>query len=465
MVKKGIFIKGMTCSGCDKIVREQALSVKGVKEAHISHINGEGYVIYDTAKTDIDSILSKIEEKGYEGFLLNEPSQQKKNSWMGYVFALVGIIIIAFFFSKLSEAIQLPQIGQNVGYGLLFVVGLLTGFHCIAMCGGFVVSYTAKDAQEGRKSHLSHVMYGAGKVLSYTIIGAIFGLLGSILVFTPLMRGIVGMLAGLFLIIFGLNMLNVFPFLKKFRLGTPRFISRFTGKHTNSSPLIIGLLNGLMIACGPLQAIYIMAAGTGSMMEGAKLLFVFGLGTLPVMLGFGYLTSIISSKMTHKILKTSGVIVILLGLIMVNRGLALTGTGLDVNSALPTLTQTQAAPVTYSGDVVNGYQEIHMDVLSSGWSPDTLIIRPNIPVKWIINGKQITSCNKAIQVPDLNLAFDIKPGEQTIEFTPTKEGTIHFTCWMGMIQGKFIVTSDASKTTQSQIAAAPQTGGSCGCGG
>lgn len=447
LIKKTILIKGMTCSGCDKIVKEQALSVKGVKEAHISHTNGEGHVVFDPEETDIDTILSKIEEKGYEGFLLDRPVQKQKVHWMGYVFAIVGIIILAFFFSKLSELVPLPQVGQNFGYGLLFVVGLLTGFHCIAMCGGFVVSYTAKDAQDGRKSHLSHIMYGAGKVLSYTIIGAIFGLIGSIFVFTPLMRGVVGMLAGLFLIIFGLNMLNVFPFLRKFRLQTPKFLSKVVGKNESSSPMVIGLLNGLMIACGPLQAIYIMAAGTGSMIEGAKLLFVFGLGTLPVMLGFGYLTSIISSKMTHKILKASGVVVILLGLIMVNRGLALTGKGFDLNSALPTFNSTQGAPVTYSGDVVNGFQEIHMDVLSSGWSPDTFVIRPNIPVKWIINGKQITGCNKAIQVPDLNLAFDIQKGEQTIEFTPTKEGTIYFTCWMGMIQGKFIVVNDVSSTT------------------
>src|SRR5512134_498499 len=46
------------------------------------------------------------------------------------------------------------------------------------------------------------------------------------------------------------------------------------------SPLVIGLLNGLMLGCGPLQAMYIMAAGTGSAQEGATMLFFFGLGTL-----------------------------------------------------------------------------------------------------------------------------------------------------------------------------------------
>ncbi len=97
-----------------------------------------------------------------------------------------------------------------MGYGLLFVVGLLTGFHCISMCGGFVLSYTAKNAQNNKSSYLDHFWYGSGKVISYTIIGAIFGLIGSIIAFTPLMRGIIGVLAGLFLVIFGINMLDIF---------------------------------------------------------------------------------------------------------------------------------------------------------------------------------------------------------------------------------------------------------------
>ena len=170
------------------------------------------------------------------------------------------------------------------------------------MCGGFVVSYTAKNAKEGIKPYKSHCMYGTGKIISYTIIGAGFGLLGSIIVFTPMMRCVAGILAGLFLIIFGLNMFNVFPWLRRIRIKMPSFLNRFVNKESkkHNRPLIIGLLNGLMIACGPLQAIYIMAAGTGSMLEGAKLLFVFALGTLPVMLGFGFLTSFIYPSAGHR---------------------------------------------------------------------------------------------------------------------------------------------------------------------
>ena len=96
-------------------------------------------------------------------------------------------------------------------------------------------------------------------------------------------------------------MLNVFPVLRKIRFKLPaRYRGALSAKQSRSRnrPFVIGLLNGLMIACGPLQAMYVMAAGTGSAIEGAKMLFTFGIGTLPVLLSFGFLTSLISGALT-----------------------------------------------------------------------------------------------------------------------------------------------------------------------
>ena len=74
-----------------------------------------------------------------------------------------------------------------------------------------------------------------------------------------------------------------------------------------------------------------------------------------------------------------------------------------------------------------------------------------MPVKWIINGKEITGCNNAIQVPKYGLNFQIKPGLQTIEFTPTETGTVSWSCWMGMIQGVFIVVDGTADTAKALV--------------
>jgi sulfite exporter TauE/SafE/copper chaperone CopZ len=487
MTKMEFIAEGTTCESCAKVIERQALKVPGVKSVRFDYATETGSVVFDDSQTDIDIILYKIEEKGYSCFILDggkaEPgsnagvsSRRGYGRTLGWVFGLIGIVVALYFITTLVGGVELPAISQNMGYGLLLVVGLLTGFHCIAMCGGFVVSYTAKDAQKGRKSHRSHVSYGVGKVISYTVIGAVFGLVGSIIAFTPLMRGVAGLLAGLFLIVFGLKMLNIFPVLRKFSFRTPGFLNRWVGKNQSSSPLVIGLLNGLMIACGPLQAIYIMAAGTGSWLEGAKLLFVFALGTLPVMLGFGYFASFVSSKMTNKILRISGAIVIILGIVMVNRGLALTGSGYDLNSIVQSVgADGVAGNAVGSADsnvvLLNGYQEIHMDVTRYGYEPNRFVLKKGVPVKWVIDGKELTGCNNAIQVPKLGLTFDIEKGEQTIEFTPTESGTISWSCWMGMIPGSFIVKDDVDVdggvVVQDAVesAPAPQPAGTCGMGG
>jgi len=457
-MKQEFIIEGTTCKSCEKIVIRQTKKVKGVIDVTFSYAKETGTVTFDESKTDIDEILSSIEEKGYSGYIVED---SRKN--YGWMFGIAGLLVIGFFLFRIADGFQMPQITQSMGYGLLFIVGLITGFHCIAMCGGFVVSYTAKNATAGRTSHKSHLYYGVGKMLSYTIIGAAFGLLGSIIAFTPMMRGYAGIFAGIFLLLFGLKMLNVFPFLRKFSIKTPGFVSKLLKKE--SSPFIIGLLNGLMIACGPLQAIYIMAAGTGSMIEGGKLLLIFAAGTLPIMLGFGYFASYVSSKLTQRLLKASGAIVMILGLIMVNNGLVLTGAGYDISSI--TSKEVPEAPPLALKD---GVQEIRMDVTHSGWSPDTFVLKKDVPVKWIINGKEITGCNNAIQVPKYGLEFDVDQGEQVIEFTPTEEGVVRWSCWMGMIPGTFIVKDDIDTTdvqaVQQEIEKVPvQSGSTCGGGG
>jgi len=467
--------KGMTCTGCERIIARQVLHLNGIESIDVEYATEEVKVVYDKDIIDIKTIKNAIGEKGY----ICEDIHPHKKSWIGWTFASIGFILVMYFAWTIYGKVQLPAISAGMGYGLLFVVGLLTGFHCVGMCGGFVVSYTAKGAKEGKKPARLHLSYGIGKVISYTVIGAAFGLLGSIIAFTPAMRGAAGIVAGLFLVIFGLKMLNIFPTLRKFTIRMPSFLNRFVRKESKmhkNSPLKIGLLNGLMIACGPLQAIYIMAAGTGSMIEGAKLLFVFALGTLPVMLGFGYVTSIISAKAIHKILKVSGVIVIILGLVMMNRGLALTGTGYDINSLTTNIVPFASAEGDGGGASVfkDGYQEIRMEVNRYGWSPEKFVLQKGVPVKWIIEGKEINGCNNAIQVPKYGLKFDIKSGEQIIEFTPTESGTISWSCWMGMIPGVFIVkdTVDAASVTDALNEVDVPEGGSCGgstggcgCGG
>ncbi|MGR8952301.1 MAG: urease accessory protein UreH domain-containing protein [Gammaproteobacteria bacterium] len=367
--------------------------------------------------------------------------------------ALLGIGFILWLDSWFMDHAEMPKFGRDISYGLLLLIGFLTSFHCVGMCGPLILGYTAKTAAQGHKSYGAHFLYGIGKTLSYTTIGGLFGAVGAVVAFTPFTQGIVGIAAGIFLILFGLHMLEIFPALSHFQIKAPGFWMRFVGKEyrKHSNPFIIGLLNGLMIICGPLQAIYVMAAGTGSWSEGARILFFFGVGTLPMLMGFGFLTSLLSANLTPKILKASGVIVIVLGAIMLNRGLAVTGTGVDFNTLVARAAQ-QLAPVAAEAPSSATEQTITMDVLNTGFSPNRFTLRKGIPVKWVINGEELNECNKEIIVPQYDLKIKLKPGKQVIEFTPPEAGVVPWSCWMGMMPGTFIVV-DAKAQAKPKAAA------------
>jgi len=364
---------------------------------------------------------------------------------------LTAIFILVYIDTNINHDTQLPLPGESVSYGLLFLAGLLTGFHCVGMCGAMVVSYTANSAKHGETKYGSHLLYGAGKTLSYTTIGALFGVLGAIITFTPYLRGMAGLIAGVFLLLFGLSMLNVFSRFNRFQIKTPKFVMKFIGKSVknHSHPFMLGLLNGLMIICGPLQAMYILAAGTGSPMEGAKMLFVFGIGTLPVMLGFGMMASTLSRQMAPKLLKVSGVIVITLGIIMLNRGLTMTGSGYDLNSIVARMTSSDVEAHVSKQITEENIQVIHMDA-GETYSPNQFHLRKGVPVKWIINGVKLHSCNHKIIVPKMDLEFDINEGKNIIEFTPNETGIMPWSCWMGMMPGAFIVHDENTDEEQLQ---------------
>lgn len=433
--KTEFLVEGMFCTACEKRVEKAAESVEGVYDASIDYKTGRGTVSFDPEKTSEKKVFEKIRQEGYFCRL----PDQKKSPKDRFISAAVSILLVLagayLIFGGLFEA-GLPDIGRNASLFLIFTLGLITGFHCIAMCGGFVISYSSKEALDGNRGFGSHLIYGGAKTLSYTLVGGFFGLLGSFIVFTPALKGIASALAGSFLILYGANMLGII----RFRLKGPSFMERFmTGRRGN--PAVIGLANGLMIACGPLQAMYVMAAASGSAFTGALYLLVYGLGTLPVLLGFGVLTTVVSGRFTNRILRYSGIIVILLGLVMLNRGMILSGTGYDFKTIFGGSGKTPGSmnTSTTTPAAAQSYQTIYMNVTAAGWQPDTFTLKKGVPVKWVIDGQEITGCNKAIQVPKLGLEFNIKKGTQTIEFTPKEAGVIPWSCWMGMIDGRFIV--------------------------
>ena len=472
MTKQIFKIKGMHCNSCSSIIEE---SLRGrVNSVSASYAKGIATVDYDPNKISEKEIEEIINNKGYDCSCDMNEKELSANKVGLIILGIIGLVLVAFIIYKYSgfhlSELSIPQPSQSTSLILLFIIGLLTGFHCVSMCGAFVISYTAKNALNGHKGFSQHAAYGGAKIISYTIMGALFGLIGGLFSFSIGLRAGVAIFAGIFMIFYSLSMFGL-KFFRRFQLN-PKFLAKYSAQASANAkgrfkaPIITGLLNGLFIACGPLQAMYIYAAGTGSLASGALSLLVFGLGTLPVMLAFGSLATVISHTTTKKILKLSAIVVLILGLIMLNRGLALAGSSLSFDSIKNTIVGTTlVSNLTAAGTIVNGVQEINMQVDSSGYSPNSFVIQVGTPVKWNVQVTELTGCNQELVMREYGIDKQLQKGLNVIEFTPTKTGTISFTCGMGMLHGSFVVTKDGSATQQEIAAATPKASSSCGCGG
>ena len=214
------------------------------------------------------------------------------------------------------------------------------------------------------------------------------------------------------------------------------FGNKIHNNNGNYGPFYVGLLNGLM-PCGPLQAMQIYALGTGSFAAGALSMFLFSAGTVPLMFGFGAVSSMLSGKFTHKMMKASAVLVIVLGLVMANRGVALSGFSLPY---MPFgVSSTQGSSVA---TIQDGVQIITTKLSSGRYEPIT--VQKGIPVKWTIQAQKsdINGCNNEIVIPKLNKRKKLEAGNNIIEFTSAETGTFAYSCWMGMIKSKITVVDD-----------------------
>jgi uncharacterized protein len=434
-------INGMHCASCKTLIEEDLKELPGIIKVDVNYQTGDALVEFDNDKINRDQIFAKIRQLKYEPRLKDEISRESTNNkennsgyFMAGLFAaalILGYLLLSYFggFEILGNLTG----GYEVGYGIIFIIGLLSGFHCIGMCGSIVVSYSTLCLGDNKKSFWPHWQYNIGRIISYTIIGAILGGFGSFFGINPTFNGVITILAGVFMFFLGLSLVSKWSILEKLKLKTPQFIAKyiFSQKNKKSAPLLIGLLNGFM-PCGPLQAMQLYALTSGNAFKGALSLFLFALGTSFLMFGFGAFLSIISQKMIKNILKFSGILVIVLSLFMILRGLANFG----VNLSLP-----QNSPDINTNQFIDNsqVQEVKMTVNYYGYDPNVLKVKKGIKVRWIINVEQMSGCNSQILMPDYNVRKNLQLGQNIIEFTPTKSGELKFSCGMRMIWGKFIV--------------------------
>jgi sulfite exporter TauE/SafE/copper chaperone CopZ len=437
-------VRGMTCVNCAEKIKRGLLKLPGVERADVRFQDGTARVTYDPAQIREVDLVHAVEAAGYAVGGNRTARQLAQGAASIAAVALVYLLLNRVGAGALAGALPLAEAGM--GYGMLFVIGLITSVHCVVMCGGINMSQCmgAGGANKTRTGAMKpSLMYNLGRVAAYTVIGGIVGAVGSVISLSSAAKGAVQIAAGVFMVIMGLNMTGLFPWLSRLVPRMPAGIAGKLKRGGGSGPFTVGLINGLM-PCGPLQAMQLYALSTGNALAGALSMFLFSLGTVPLMFALGAMSSMMSHKFSKRAMAVGAVLVAALGLSMLTSGLNLTGVSIFPAAKQVTASAEQtinSAPqqTTDSVSSTEGVQKVRTTLASGRYEPIT--VTAGVPVEWTIDAPKgsINGCNNRMVIPEYGIEYAFQPGENVIRFTPDEAGTYPYTCWMGMISSAITV--------------------------
>ncbi len=425
MPKKIFYTGDMTCPACENKLEKALSQVYGVSYVKASYTDNKITVDFDGACTKED-VIAAIEEAGYS--IGTRSTGKRITDAVSMLIILLGLYVIFNALGLDSIYRYFPEAQRGMSYAALFIVGLLTSVHCIAMCGG--INLTASVGEQNIKPALSAIMYNLGRVISYTVIGGILGAIGSAAGFSVKVRAVIGIIAGIAMLIMGLNMLGCFGFLRKLSVKPPKALIKKLYGGKKHSALYIGLLNGLM-PCGPLQSMQIFAVACGSALAGALSMMFFSLGTIPLMLVFGAFAGVLKKRFKERMMTASAVLIFVFGLVMIQNNSALVG------FSLPTI-KNENDGIAVS-EVRGDTQYVTTTLEPGRYTP--IEVKIGIPVEWTIlaDDDSLNGCNNSIVISEYDITVKLESGSTVIRFTPEKAGTFGYTCWMGMIKSSIVV--------------------------
>ncbi|NJX14947.1 sulfite exporter TauE/SafE family protein [Tamlana crocina] len=207
-----------------------------------------------------------------------------------------------------------------------FVLGLLGSLHCVGMCGPIAFMLPV-DRTNNLKKFTQIGIYHFGRLLAYSLIGFVFGLVGkslSLFGFQQQLSIIIGILMILAVLIPQKT-------LSKYNFSKPiyRMISKVKSalghalkKKTPDTFLTIGFLNGFL-PCGLVYMAIFAAIASGKALNGSLYMAVFGLGTVPLMTTTVYFTQLLKGTARQRIQKAIPVFVVIIGALFIIRGMGL----------------------------------------------------------------------------------------------------------------------------------------------
>jgi len=439
--KTTLTVSGMHCPSCEILIKNKFGEEKNIKEIKPNFKTQKVEVSYAGA-LDRENLNKKITPFGYtivdpqNGVNVNSGKEPFSKRMME-----AGVVILAFFilYFLANEFKLMPNLNLSGKISLLtvFLLGLVASTStCMATSGALFIATIGKMRHKDLRPAL---VFNIGRVISYTFFGFLAGLIGKVIVVNFQLGSILTIIAAILMVVLGLDMLKVVSFFSIFpSVITGGFFERVEKRligNPKQTAFFLGAIT-YFLPCGFTQAVSIYSLSLADPIKSAATMLIFVLGTTPVLLALGFAFSLTKYSFYPILQKVMGGLILVVGIVYFSNSLSVYGINL-----LPTVSSINEETTKIENNVKleKENQIARMTVDSSGYYPNSFTVKKNMPVKWIIDGKNVFGCQGYFVVPALNISQNLKKGENIFEFTPKEVGTINFSCGMGMYRGIFTV--------------------------
>jgi len=443
-------IDGMHCLSCEKLLEDEFSKITGVEKAKVNYkqksaeiwLAGEDYDIKEFEKVALKHGYQVLENKQKPSFTANGIK------WLEAALIASVIFFVYWFIQRMGILDKINLQSNQVSLGLAFLIGLAASVSsCLAVVGIVVLAFGEKYQSQSknffRGSLMPNFLFHAGRLATFFVLGGFLGIIGGQLNISGNFIAVYTIIIALVFLWLGLNILGFLPSIGALGVRMPKKFSAGWDKLKKSehrlAPFILGGLS-FFLPCGFTQSMQIFALASGSFLTAGLSLLSFALGTMPVLFSLGIAASWAKSRKILILKKAIGFVIIIFAFYTLQSGLAVKGINADFFIKASQFVKENGK--TGSQNIIGNEQSsqvVEMRVTSWGFEPSVLKIKNNIPVKFIVRGDQITGCTNKIVIPSQGIAKNLAKGENVIEFTPSESGTVPFSCWMGMVRGKFIV--------------------------
>jgi sulfite exporter TauE/SafE/copper chaperone CopZ len=450
-VTTSVPVEGMTCRTCERRIERHVRRLPDITAVAASASRARVEVV-STGPVSQAQLVAAIEEAGYRvgrtPWLAQDP-----RTWLAATLGLGVVVLIALG----AEATGLLGVGSGIGDirdgGLVvaLLLGLAAGVStCMALTGGLILALSAAfaasrppAANAGVATRLRpSAVFVAGRIAGFAFLGAALGALGSTVVLPPQVVAGLMVAVAVVMTILGVRLTGLSPRIAGWSPTLPGGIAHrigldegAAGTYTDGRAAVLGAAT-FFLPCGFTQAVQVYALSTGSPLLAGSIMAVFAIGTAPGLLALGGLPALVPARSRPLILRAIGVVV--LGFAVVN-GAA----GLRLAGISPTFGPTDATGPVPQVAIEGGVQVLRTSQVGNGYIPADSAIYAGLPTRWIVDSLEPQSCAVFLQVPALNVAVTLRPGENTIDLPALEPGRISYSCSMGMYGGSLTVVARA----------------------